>query len=497
MRFASFVLATSALVSLAATPVHAAKDLLVVDQPGSPATLDPHVQWDTDSYTVYRNIFDNMVTRSDDGQIVAQVATSWTYLGDTQVEFQIRGDIVFHDGTKLTPEDVVYSVKRITDPAFKSPQLGQFNSIVNAEVTGPNKVKLTTSTPYPALMAQLVKLSIVPKDHVAKVGNDEFNRKPLGSGPYKLTQWQTGVRVALESNAVYWGTKGQFPKVEFRPVPEAATRIANMKSGRSDMSRGFNPDNVPAIKSDPNLQILSVPTERIAYLFVNPSWGPSQDVRVRRAMAHAIDRKLIIESLLGGFGRESNIMVTSASFGYIEGFKGYEYNPTKAKQLLAETGLKNIEITFITSPLYDQRVIQAVQQMLGDVGIKMEISSTDQPTFLKRRQGTPEDAKTLSMGNWSCACQDADGVIYPLFRSGSIWSKYNNAEFDAAVDAARSTLDEKKRLEHYKKAFEILERDLPAIALYQNVAIYGARKPLQWKPTPDESFFISRMAWKE
>ena len=101
----------------------------------------------------------------------------------------------------------------------------------------------------------------------------------------------------------------------------------------------------------------------------------------------------------------------------------------------------------------------------------------------------------MSTGNWSCACQDADGVIHPLFTSNSIWSKYKNPEFDAAVEAARSTLDEKKRLEHYKKAFELLERDLPGIGLFQGVAIYAARKELQWAPTPNEAFFVFDMKW--
>ena len=93
------------------------------------------------------------------------------------------------------------------------------------------------------------------------------------------------------------------------------------------------------------------------------------------------------------------------------------------------------------------------------------------------------------------ACQDADGVIFPLFRSGGLWSKYSNPSFDAAVDAARSVLDEKQRLAHYKKAFEILREDVPGLGLYQDVAIYGARKELQWKPTPNEAFFVAEMKW--
>jgi peptide/nickel transport system substrate-binding protein len=150
------------LVVPLSAPAQGGKETLSVDLPGEPATLDPHVQWDSDSYHVYRNIFDNLVTRAPDGKIVPQIAKAWRYESDTVLLFDIRTDVKFHDGTPLTVDDVVFSVRRITDPAFKSPQLSQFNSIVTAEAVGRDRVRLTTASPYPALLAQLVKLSIVP-----------------------------------------------------------------------------------------------------------------------------------------------------------------------------------------------------------------------------------------------------------------------------------------------------------------------------------------------
>src|ERR1700758_4732164 len=113
-----------------AVPALAAKDRLVVDLVNEPSSLDPHVQWNPDSYYVYRNVFDNLVTRDDAGKIMPQIETSWKYLSDTQIEFQLRSDVKFHDGSKLTAEDVAYSVQRITDPKFASPQLGQFDQII-------------------------------------------------------------------------------------------------------------------------------------------------------------------------------------------------------------------------------------------------------------------------------------------------------------------------------------------------------------------------------
>ncbi|MBN8892881.1 MAG: hypothetical protein J0H91_21580, partial [Rhodospirillales bacterium] len=154
-----------AIISLTAAmalalPARADQKLFVVDLASDPASLDPQVQWDPDSYAVYRNIFDNLVTRDASGKIVGQVASAWHYKSPTEIVFTIRSGIHFQDGSALTPEDVVYSVKRITNPAFKSPQLSQFDQITGAEVSGPNEVTLSTKTPYPVLLAQLVKLSI-------------------------------------------------------------------------------------------------------------------------------------------------------------------------------------------------------------------------------------------------------------------------------------------------------------------------------------------------
>lgn len=497
MRRFAWILAVCGLVG-SALLVHAqgGKDTLSVDLPGEPATLDPHVQWDTDSYHVYRNIFDNLVTRNPDGKIVPQIAKAWRYESDTVLVLDIRTDVKFHDGTPLTVDDVVWSVQRITDPAFKSPQLSQFNSIVKAEAVGPDRVRLTTSSPYPALLAQLVKLSIVPRAYVQKAGNEKFNVEPLGSGPYRLVSWQKGVRVTLAANDSYWRGRPPFKTVTFQVVPDTATRIANLKTGRSDIVRQLNPDDAAGLKGEARLQILSVPTERTGYLFINALYGPTKDVRVRRAIAHAINRQLLVDALLGGYGRPVSILLTPANFGYVEGLKGYSFDPARARQLLKEAGAEGAEISFYTSPAYDQRLVQAIQQMLQEVGLKVAISQTDQPTFLKRRQGKPEEAGSISLGRWSCACQDADGVIFPLFQSQSLWAKYANPAFDDAVTRARQTLKEEERLKHYREAFSILEQDVPGIGLYQDFAIYAARRELSWKPTANEAFFVMEMKWQ-
>jgi peptide/nickel transport system substrate-binding protein len=389
----------------------------------------------------------------------------------------------------------VFSVKRITNPALKSSQLSQFDQISNAEALGPAKVRLTTKTPYPVLLAQLVKLSIVPKAYVEKVGDQEFNVKPLGSGPYRMTNWQKGSQITLEANDSYWRGKPPFKTVNIRSVPDVSTRVADLKSGRADLIRLIPPDDAVALKSEPRLNVLTVATERVGYMFINAQAGPTTDLRVRRAIAHAVDRKALIEALLLGFAKPVNVIGAEPVFGYAPDIAGYDYDPAKAKALVKEAKAEGAELTFLTSPAYDRRLVEAIQQMINDVGLKVNVVQLDHATFLRRRQGTPTDAGQLAIGVWSCACQDADGIIFPLFRSGSTWSKYSNPKYDEAVDAARSTLDDGKRMAEYRKAYEILREDVPGLGLYQAFVSYGARKELKWQPTPNESLFIMDMRW--
>lgn len=475
-----------------------AKDLLTVDLINEPSTLDPQLQWNPDSYYVYRNIFDNLLTRDDKGEIAPEIAVEWKYLSDTEIELTLRDDVTFHDGQKLTAEDVVYSVKRITDPKLASPQLGQFNKIVDATVTGDNKVVLKTDGPYPALLAQLVKLSIVPKHIVEKVGKDAFNLNPVGSGPYKFAGWQRGVSVALDRNDAYWGTKGTFPKAVFRAVPDSATRLANVMAGAADLVVTLDSDQAAQLETNAVAKPLSVLTERVTFMRLNPNKAPLDNLSIRQAVAYAIDKQGITEGLLGDYDKPASEFLTPAHFGWVEGIDALPYNPEKAKELVAAAGdAAKEKIVLAVGSAVDARVVQALGQMITDVGLNVSIETTDMATYIKRMQSGTENSPGLSVGRWSCACQDADGILFPVLESSNDWSVYRNPTVDKLLNDARSTLDPAKRLEAYKQVHEIVATDIPLIPVYQVASIYGAAKNLEWQPTPNESLFLNRMKWND
>jgi peptide/nickel transport system substrate-binding protein len=488
------LLAASALTAPAT--LANAKDMIVIDFVGEPNSLDPHVQWNPDSFNVYRNIFDNLITRDDAGEFAPQIATEWNYLSDTEIEFKIRDDVTFHDGEKLTAADVVFSVKRITDPEFASPQLGQFNGITDAVATDDTTVVLTTDGAYPVLFAQLTKLSIVPQHVVEAVSKDEFNASPVGSGPYKFETWNRGVEVILARNDEYWGEKGDFEKASFRAVPDAATRVANLQSGTSDIITNIDSDLAAQVESGSIGKVLSARTERVAYFAMNVQKAPLDDERIRLAIAHAIDKEGIVEGILGGYEAPVSQLVSPASFGYVEGIEAATYDPEKAKEILAEAGdAAKVPFSILTAPVYDQRVVQAIQQMLVDVGFNAEIEMTDMGNWMQSMQSGPESIPQTSFSRWSCGCQDADGIMYPILHSSSGWANVADAELDAELDAARSTIDADERLELYRKISEIVAAKNYVIPLYQASVIYGAAEEIEFTPLANENIFLNRIRW--
>jgi peptide/nickel transport system substrate-binding protein len=358
-------------------------------------------------------------------------------------------------------------------------------------------VVILTKEPSPTLLTQLVSLSIVPMKYVKEKGDEQFNQQPIGSGAYKFTEWTKGIHVVLAANDKYWGSQPNIAGVEFRFVPTPASRVADLQSGKADVILAVSPDDVDTIKANQGSQVLSALTERVAYLAFNVLGdSPTKSIKVNQAIAHGINYDAMISSLLHGYGQRVTQVLTPLSFGYDKSIKGYEYDPEKSKQLLKEAGYPNgITLAFDTSPSYDQRIVQSIQGDLEKVGIKITIASTDQATYLKKVQDPAHKWGSIRFGIWSCSCMDADGTIYPLFHTGTIWNSYSNPVFDQAVDAARATTNADERTALYKKALQVLNEDVPGVGLYQTKVLYGASKKLQWEPDAQESFLIKDMKW--
>ncbi|HEX4223641.1 MAG TPA: ABC transporter substrate-binding protein [Pseudonocardiaceae bacterium] len=465
---------------------------LTVDLASYPASLDPGQQYDTDSYSVYRNIFDQLLHRdATTNKIVPWLATKWTQTDPTTWVFTIRDGVKFTDGTPLTAQDAAFSITRILDPSFASQQNANFSAIASATGSG-QQLTIKTKYPSPTLLTYLTTLSVVPMAYVQKVGNAQFNLKPMGSGPYSFVSDIPGSQVVLTRNPDWWGGQPSIKDVTFRAVPDVASRVADLQSGKAQIASELTPDSANQIKN--SLQVLSAPTERVSYLAFNTiDGGPTNNVNVRKAISLAIDYNSLVNNLEGGFAKRVNSVATPLNLGYSTSLPDYTYNPTQAKTLLQQAGAEGQTITMATSPSYDPEIVQAIQANLQDVGLKVQIQNTDQATYLEKVQSPQHNWGSIRFGQWSCSCEDSDGTIYPLFHTGTVWSSYTNPQFDSLVDQARQTLDQSSRNSLYKQAYQLLGQDLPGVGLFQFVAIYGAAKDVRWKPDAQQSFFVADM----
>lgn len=466
---------------------------LTVDLSSYPASLDPGLQYDTESYSVYRNIFDQLLHRNPTTeQVEPWLATSWKQVNATTWTFTIRKGVKFSNGEALTAADAAFSIERILTPSFASQQEANFSAIASATGSG-DTLTIKTKYPSPTLLTYLTTLSVVPEAYVKKVGNSAFNLDPVGSGPYEFVSSIPGSQVTVKRNPGYWGAKPQIAGVVFRAVPDIATRIADLQSGEAQLADSITPDSVAQLKSA-DLQVLSAPTERVSYLAFNTiKGGATNSATVRKAISESINYSALINDLEKGYAQQVNSVATPLNFGYPKGLPDYTYNPTQAKQLIKQSGDAGQTVIMATSPTYDPTIVQAIQADIQAVGLNVKIQSTDQATYLEKVQSPSHDWGSIRFGQWSCSCLDADGVAYPLFHTGTIWSSYSNPAFDTLVSQARETLDSSTRLSLYAQAYGILAKDVPGIGLFQIDAIYGASQKLQFKPDAQQDFFVADM----
>ncbi|WP_051839201.1 ABC transporter substrate-binding protein [Streptomyces sp. NRRL F-5126] len=467
---------------------------LTADLAGYPSSLDPGLQYDTDSYSVYRNIFDQLLHRDPKtNKPIPWLATHWRRTTPTTWVFTLRDDVRFSDGSRLTAADAAFSIQRILDPKFGSQQYANFSAIASATGHG-DTLTIRTKYPSPTLLTYLTTLSVVPEAYVKKVGNDRFNVRPMGSGPYSFVSAIPGSQVVLRRNESYWGAQPPIRRVTFRAVPSPASRVADLTSGKADIADGMTPDTAIQMKSASNLKVLSAPTERVSYLAFNTiKGGPTDDPRVRQAISLAIDYKALISALEQGYGKRVDSVLTPLAVGYPKQLAPYTYDPAKARALIKEAGAAGKTVVMATSPTYDPQIVQVIQANIQDAGLKVSIVNSDQATYLKKVQSPAHDWGSIRFGQWSCSCLDADGVAYPLFRSGTVWSSYHNPDFDALVDKARRTIDPVARDRLYAKAYGILDKDTPGVGLFQIYSIYGANKRLLWHPDAQQSFYVADM----
>jgi peptide/nickel transport system substrate-binding protein/oligopeptide transport system substrate-binding protein len=428
-----------------------------------PRSLDPALSTDVPTGEVVALLFDNLTQFNVDGELEPGLATSWTTDSSGRVyTFHLRSDARFHDGTPVTAVQVKQSYLRALDPATRGGRawplfpIAGARAFANGDATAvrglatPDEttVVLTLEEPlnvFPKLLAMPVT-AITP----APIAPG-FSEHPVGSGPWKFVSWVHDDAIVLARNESYWGTRPAADSIRIRIIPEALTQAAEYEAGQlSVVEIPFGESR--RWESQHGAEILKRPAIRDTYIAINTTRGPLRDVRVRRALNHAVDMPTILRTVLGGRGLQAAGALPPGILGYDSTRAPYAHDPALARRLLAEAGYpRGFSLKFWrTAREQYSRIAQAVQQQLWEVGITVEIVERDASSARAAARNGEAD---LFLTDWYADYPDPENFNYPLFYSGSKGAGGNYAFLsDPALDSmilrARATLDrgEKERL---------------------------------------------------
>lgn len=463
---------------------------------GDPSTLDPQYADDGNERAVNDNIYEMLLFRDPKTmEIGPGLAESWKQVDPTTWEFKLRQGVKFHNGEPFNAEAVVFSVKRIIDPAFKSEQLSFVATLKDAKAVDDYTVQIITDGPDPILPARLSWMKIVPPKYTAENAKD-FPNNPVGTGPYKFVEWKKGDHITLVANEEYWGGAPKIKDVIIRPIPEEATRLAALKAGEVDLVRGLIPEYVQDVPKSAYIPGLEFPWIRI-----NANKGKLADVRVRQALNYAVDKDALAQSLYLGYAVPADGQIlTKGHFGYNPNVKAYPYDPDKAKALLKEAGAEGLTVELVGESgrwLKDKELIEAVAGQLTEVGINVQVKIVEWSAWLDLLFAGAEKAPDLQFSSHDNVLLDADRTLSALFHSKGSQAAYSNPEVDKLVDEGRTETDVTKREEMYHKVVQIVHDEAACIFLLNLDDVYGLSKRLEWTPRLDGRILVKEMTLTE
>ncbi len=375
-------------------------------------TLDPANHYSISATSVLRHLYDPLVDVTNDSKFVPALAESWQVVNNTTWRFALRKGISFHDGTPFTADSVLFTLKRVRDNT-KLIKSFVYQDIEDVRREGDHAVTVTTKRPFGSLPAHLTMLGMLPPG--AAANEEEFFKKPVGTGPFRFASWTHGDHIVLAANPSYW--KPGIPKVEkvtFRFIPELSTRAAALRAGELHVIDRVPPDMVQTLKASPGVRVLDTPAIEAQRWHFQLARDPVKDPRVRKAISLAIDRNVIIKDLLLGYARPVDSPIPPGLVGHTNlGQKPYD--PEKAKQILKQAGYRNLTIDFVLmKDLYPKQleIAQAVAAMLGEVGIKVNIRNLEIATAREQRTAGNYD---LFFSGWAHMPHDPDWYLGQWF----------------------------------------------------------------------------------
>jgi len=462
----------------------------------SPTNLDPRVGTDGQSEHIDELLFDGLVARDASFHFTPALAERWEQTDPLTLKFHLRSGVRFHDGHVLSARDVVWTIDSMRTGTVITPKAASYASVDTVEAADPLTVifHLKHADNYLLTNLSTGAIGIVPE----KSGRD-FWKHPVGTGPFRFVSQQIDQDVLIERNPLSWSVTPKIERVRFAVVPDAITESLELEKGSGDVAINSLPmDSLPVLAQRSNLQVEDAGGTQIQYLAFNMRDPLLQDVRVRQALACAIDRNLIIRTLMGGHAQPALSLLPSKHWAWTGDVARYDYDPGRTERLLDEAGHRKgnagvrFHLTMKTSNAEDVRLLAAVlQQQLARVGIALDLRSYEFATFYS---DVTRGAFQMYSLRWIGGNEQPDIFSYAFSTArfspkGANRGHYSNPHLDALLDDAAESGDAAKRRTDYVEAQQILARDLPVLNLwYIDTVIVHSRRLTDVVPIPSGSY---------
>jgi peptide/nickel transport system substrate-binding protein len=468
---------------------------LVLAVATEPSTLDGQAVIDRNSRVASGNIFESLLDRDRNGQIVPWLAESYRAVNDNTWRFRLRKGVRFHNGEPFNAEAAAFSVNRIIDKKFKTQRASYIENISGAKVVDADTIDVITDGANAVLPVQMTQLVMVPPKAASE---KTFGDAPVGTGPYKFARWDRGRDIALAVHETYWGKKPAVSEFVVRVIPDAQTQISALQAGEIDLVLDLLPEQA---KLAP--RVISVPATEFSYIQFNAHKKELANPKVRIAMNLAVDKETLAKSLYLGHAQPNHAQhLSKGMLGYNEKLKPFPYDPKKARQLLKEAGYPNGFDLVLHAPigryLKGEETSEFIAAQLKEVGIRVKVQLHEWNAYRKlgRIPGNEPGAFDLKYGWNSNEWFDASRIVSHITCDGTS-SKLCNSKVDQLMDQAIKTLDQKARDKLYQQVWAILNEDPHAIYLLQQNLIYGLSKRLEWQPRLDDEVRVSTMSFSK
>ncbi|BBY52630.1 ABC transporter substrate-binding protein [Mycolicibacterium arabiense] len=449
---------------------------------GEPDQLDPQKTSSYFSFEVLENVFDTLVEPDENLEMQPALAESWTVSPDQLTwTFRLRDGVTWHDGSPFTADDVVYSYRRIIDEKLSN--VDKFSAVTDVTAPDPSTVVVRVKEPTPNLLTNLggfKGMAIVSRRNVE---SGEIATRPMGTGPFSFASQRSGDSITLAANPNYWGGAPKIPGVTYRFISEPSTALSALQAGEVDWTDSIPAQRVEQLRNDDSIHLAVTPSNDYWYFALNQARAPWNDVRVRRAIAYAIDRDAIVQATSYGTAVANQLAIPEGNPWYVR-YDQYRYDLDEAKRLLDESGVRPTALDMLVTSEYPETVTaaQVVADNLAPLGISVNIRTVDMATWLDEQNTGNFDMLMMGwLGNI-----DPDDFYYAQHHTGGSNNaqKFSDPEVDRLLDAGRVETARDARADDYAKAAVQIADQVSYIYLYNPSVIQG------W--TPDLTGYEAR-----